>query len=56
MSEDAAIKRAVEYAFAHCGAKKGELLTNEHKLKLPRLISEQLMPFIMHNVHRPPRR
>lgn len=53
---DAAIKRAVEYAFAHCGAKEGEMLTDEHKLKLSRLVTEQLMPFIMHNLRRPPRR
>jgi hypothetical protein len=52
----AAIKRAVEYAFAHCGAKEGEMLTDEQKLRLARLVSEQLMPFIMNNVRRPPRR
>jgi hypothetical protein len=36
---DAAVKRAVKYAFAHCGAKEGEMLTDEHKLKLARLVS-----------------
>lgn len=52
----AAIKRAVEYAFAHCGAKEGEMLTDEQKLKLPNLVTEQLMPFIMHSLRRRPRR
>jgi hypothetical protein len=50
----AAIKRAVEYAFAHCGAKEGEILTDEHKLKLARLVSDQLRPFIMHNLRGSP--
>ena len=53
---EAAIKWAVEYTFAHSGAKEGEMLTDEHKLKLARLVSEQLMPFIMHNLRCPPRR
>jgi hypothetical protein len=51
----AVIKRAIEYAFAHCGAKEGEMLTDEHKLKLSSLVSEQLKPFIMRNRRRPPR-
>jgi len=46
----AAIKRAVEYAFANCGAKPGDLLTDEQKLKLPKLVTEHLMPFLMHNM------
>jgi HNH endonuclease len=45
-----AIKRAVHYAFANCGARKGEMPTREQKLKLARLVSEQLQPFIMHNL------
>jgi hypothetical protein len=44
--KNAAIKRAVEYAFANCGAKPGELLTDEQKLKLPKLVTEHLMPFL----------
>jgi len=46
----AAVKRAVEYAFANCGAKEGELLTDEQKLKLPKLVTEHLAPFLAHNM------
>jgi hypothetical protein len=49
---DAATKRAIEYAFAYCGAKEGEMLTQEHILKLSQLAAEQLMPFISHNLRR----
>lgn len=52
---DAVTKRAVEYAFAHCGAKEGEMLTEEHMRKVSQLVAEQLMPLIMHNLRRPPR-
>jgi hypothetical protein len=48
--KNAAIRRAVEYAFANCGAKPGELLTDEQKLKLPKLVTEHLMPFFRHNM------
>jgi hypothetical protein len=48
--KNAALRRAVEYAFANCGAKPGELLTDEQKLKLPKLITEHLMPFFLHNM------
>jgi hypothetical protein len=52
---DAVTKRAVEYAFARCGAKEGEMLTEEQMRKVWQLANEQLMPFIMHNLRRPPR-
>jgi hypothetical protein len=52
---DRVIKEAVEYAFANCGAKPGELLTEEQKKKLPSLISEKMMPFLLHNLARPRR-
>ena len=48
--KQAAIRRAVEYAFANCGAKPGEVLTEEQKLKLPKLVTEHLMPFLRHNM------
>lgn len=48
--KNAAIKRAVEYAFANCGARKGELLTEEQKLKLPKLLTEHLRPFLLRNM------
>jgi hypothetical protein len=52
---DAVTKRAVEYAFAHCGAKQGEMLTEEHMRKVSQLAVEQLMPFVTRNLRRPPR-
>jgi hypothetical protein len=52
---DAATKRAVEYAFAHCSGKEGEMLTEEQMRKVSQLVAEHLMPFIRHNLRRPPR-
>jgi hypothetical protein len=52
---DAVIKRGAEYAFAHCGAKEGEMRTEEHIRKASQLLAEQLMPFVMHNLRRPRR-
>jgi len=49
-----AITDAVQYAFANCDAKKGDLLTEEQKAKLPGLIIERMMPFILR--HAGPRR
>jgi hypothetical protein len=48
--KNAAIRRAVEYAFANCGAKRGELLTDEQRLMLPKLVTDHLMPFLRHNM------
>jgi hypothetical protein len=48
--KNAAIRRAVKYAFANCGAKPGELLTDEQKLKLPKLVTEHVMPFLRHHM------
>ena len=45
---------AVEYAFANCGAKPGEVLTEDHVKKLSRLATERLTPFILHNLARSP--
>jgi hypothetical protein len=52
---DVAIKRAIKYAFANCGA-KGRGDAGRTRLKLSSLASEQLIPFIMHNLRRPHRR
>jgi hypothetical protein len=46
------ISGAVKYAFANCGAKEGEILTQEQVAKLPGLLVEHMMPFIMHNAKR----
>jgi hypothetical protein len=48
--KNAAIRRAVEYAFANYGAKRGELLTDEQRLMLPKLVTDHLMPFLRHNM------
>lgn len=42
------IKEAVEYAFKNCGAKEGELLTEEHFHKLAKLSLEKIEPFFIH--------
>ena len=46
---------AVQYAFANCGAKEGEILTEEHIRKLSGLAAHKMMPFILRNLRRPPR-
>ena len=53
---DRVVGEAAEYAFANCGAKPGEMLTEEHVTKLSRLVAEKLTPFILHNVARRPQR
>jgi HNH endonuclease len=50
---DRVTREATEYAFANCGAKPGEMLTEEHVKKLSRLVAEKLTPFILHNLARP---
>jgi len=47
------IADAVQYAFANCGAKEGEILTKEQIAKLPGLMMQRLTPFILHNLKRP---
>ena len=44
---------AVEYAFANCGAKPGERLTDEHRRKIGRLLVERIEPFLIHLLTRP---
>jgi hypothetical protein len=51
----AVTRRAAEYAFANCGAKPGDMLTDEQKAKLPQLVTEYLMPFLLRHTRRPPR-
>jgi hypothetical protein len=49
---DRVIKEAVKYAFANCGAQLGDILTEEQMKKLPSLVLEKLMPFILHHMPR----
>jgi hypothetical protein len=53
-SKDRAISHAVNYAFKHCGAAEGEILTDAHKHKISRLAAEQLMPFVMKHLKKRP--
>ena len=46
---DRVIHKAVEYAFANCGASYGETLSEDQLKLLTSLILEQLEPFILHN-------
>jgi hypothetical protein len=47
-----AIKDATRYAFENCGAKPGDMLTDEQKAKLPGLITERLMFILRHAARR----
>ena len=42
------LDKAIQHAFANCGAKEGELLLPEHVDKLTGLVMEKLEPFILH--------
>lgn len=44
------IADSVEYAFKNCGAKYGEILTEDQVKKLSSLMMEKLIPYIMHNL------
>lgn len=52
---DQAISEAVQFAFANCGAKEGDQLTEEQMRKLGGLIGHHLSPFFLrHMVRRQP--
>ncbi|MDE2623514.1 MAG: HNH endonuclease, partial [Betaproteobacteria bacterium] len=44
---DRVISDAVEYALANCGAKPGEIITDDQARKLSSLITQKLTPFIV---------
>lgn len=44
---DRVMSEAVEYAFANCGAKPGEILTEEQIKRLSMLVTQRLGPFIL---------
>jgi hypothetical protein len=53
--QERVISDAVEYAFANCGAKRGEMLTPEQHRKLTRLLFERMAPYLKHRAGpRPP--
>lgn len=48
-----AISDAVEYGFRNCGAREGEIITEEHAKVMAGLIAHRMMPFILRHVPRP---
>jgi hypothetical protein len=50
-----AIADAVEYAFANCGAKPGDILTPEQTQRLAGLVTGRLMPYLSRRMVRPDR-
>lgn len=48
---DRAVSEAVKYAFKNCGAKEGEILTNDQYQKLCRLMAEKIAPYLLR--HKP---
>jgi hypothetical protein len=51
-SQSRAIADAVEYALANCGAKPGDELTIEHKLRLAELFAERVTPYLLQRMVR----
>ncbi|MFA6186458.1 MAG: HNH endonuclease [Phycisphaerae bacterium] len=47
------VNEAVQYAFKKCGAKKGEMLTEEYIKKFTPLYMEKITPFIIHQLKIP---
>jgi hypothetical protein len=45
--KDRVSNSAVQYAFKKCGAKEGEILTEEHMEKVSALVYEKLEPFLL---------
>jgi len=49
---DRVLERAVEKAFASCGAEEGEILTQEHLQKIADTVVEEITPHLMHGLRR----
>lgn len=47
MQRERAAKQAAEYAFANCGARLGEILTEEHFKKFVGLFTERMVQFLL---------
>jgi hypothetical protein len=47
------IAQAVDHAFANCGAREGEIITEEHVQKMTKLLAEKLIPFLLHMMKKP---
>jgi len=52
LDRDEAIANAVEYAFANCGAKEGDVLTDEQSAMLSGLVVERLQPYLLAQIAR----
>lgn len=49
---DRVLERAVEKAFASCGAEEGEPLTQEHMQKITDKVLEEITPHLMHSLRK----
>lgn len=47
-----AIEDAAKYAFDNCGAKQEEIISEDHYLKLAKLFTEKIMPYLTHKVQK----
>jgi HNH endonuclease len=47
-----AVAEAVEYGFANCGAREGDILTGEKLFRLAGLVSQRLAPFLARRIER----
>lgn len=47
---DRVLKKAVQYAFSNCGAKEGEMITEEQRNRLTGLLWEELEPWFLSQI------
>ena len=47
---DRVLNGAILYAFENCGAKEGQVLTDEHLRKVTSLLFEKIEPFLLHQL------
>ncbi|WP_394210824.1 HNH endonuclease [Psychrobacter piscatorii] len=47
---DRVLNKAVQYAFSHCGAKEGEMITEEQRNRLTGLLWEELEPWVLSQI------
>jgi hypothetical protein len=44
------VSKAIDEAFASCGAKSGEMLTSEQRRNLFRITAQKVTPFVLHQM------
>lgn len=47
---DRVLNKAVQYAFSHCGAKEGEMITEEQRNRLTGFLWEELEPWVLSQI------